>query len=275
MRNRAELRARLHAAIVRRGYSPRTEKSYALWVRRFIKFHGGRHPRALSESHIESYLTYLAVERHVAPSTQNQALNALLFFYKQVLGSKLELINATRATLRRRLPVVLTRDEVSAVLSRMSGKYRLMAELLYGAGLRSIECCRLRVQDIDFSYCEIIVRSGKGGKDRRTLLPHRLIPALERQIARVQRLRELDMSRGVDGVTLPYALARKYLRAPNELKWWFVFPATSVVRDRDTRQLVRPHLHETALRREPSRSACGQWAGSIRSTAPACSSVST
>jgi integron integrase len=250
VRRRGELRERLHRAIARRGYSPRTEKSYAQWIRRFVAFTGGQHPALLGESHIESFLSYLAVERHVAPSTQNQAFNALLFLYKQVLGKELRTIaGAVRAKERHRLPVVLTRDEVRAVLARLQGKYRLMGELLYGSGLRSIECCRLRVHDLDLQYAEIIVRSGKGGKDRHTLLPHRLGPALERQVERVRRLRELDLSRGVEGVTLPYALNRKFARAPSELGWWFLFPATSVVRDADSAQLLRPHLHETALRR--------------------------
>lgn len=250
MPQRKRLLAQLHDVIRRMGYSPKTEKSYAHWVRRYIIFHQKRHPAELDAAHIEAFLTHLAVERRVSPSTQNQALNALLFLYKQLLGKDIGLVqHAVRAKEKHRLPVVLSRDEVHRLFQEMSGKYRLMAELLYGAGLRSIECCRLRVQDIDLNYGEIMVRAGKGGKDRRTLLPRKLIPAIKEQLIVVEKERQRDIERGMGGVSLSYALARKYPNAPRELNWWYLFPAREVAPDPDTGELKRHHLHETVLRK--------------------------
>jgi integron integrase len=235
---------------VRRGYSLKTEKAYAHWVRRFIMFHNRRHPCHLGEAHIEAFLSDLATNRRVSGSTQNQALNALLFLYKHVLRREIGLIRApVRAKERHRLPVVLTRDEVASVLLQLEGRDRLMAELLYGAGLRLVECCRLRVHDVDLAYGEIMVRAGKGCKDRRTVLPHRLIPELQAQMARVARARSKDLSSGLGGVSLPFALIRKIHSASRDLGWWYLFPASRTSRDPITGEKLRHHLHETVLRR--------------------------
>lgn len=247
---RKRLRVQLHEAVRRLGYSPSTEKSYAHWIRRYILFHHKAHPSALGEQHVEAFLTHLAVRRQVSPATQNQALNALLFLYKKVLRQEIGLVqNTVRAKKKHRLPVVLSRGEVRDLFEQMSGKYLLMAELLYGAGLRSIECCRLRIQDVDLRYGEIIVRAGKGGKDRRTLLPRKLIPAIEGQLDVVSNERIRDLERGMGGVSLSYALARKYPSAPKELGWWYLFPASDVAPDPDTGELKRHHIHETVLRK--------------------------
>ncbi|MGR8949563.1 MAG: integron integrase [Gammaproteobacteria bacterium] len=247
--NKPRLRQQIRQTIRRLGYSPRTEKTYVEWIKRYIKFHDKKHPLELDVTHVESFLTHLAVNRNVSPATQNIVLNALLFLYKKVLETDIGLINATRSRETRRLPVVLNRDEVATLLSHMQGKYLLLAELLYGAGLRGIECCRLRIQDIDLNYGEIMIRYGKGNKDRRTLLPHGLIPKIRRQVDHVNRIRESDLAKGLGGVSLSYALARKFSAAPKELNWWYLFPASHVAKDPEDGTLKRHHIHETALRR--------------------------
>ena len=240
----------VRAAVRVRGYSRRTEKAYIAWVRRFVRFHGTRHPRELGEAEVTRFLTYLAVDRKVAASTQNQALSALLFLYRNVLGQELswldELVRARRPA---RLPVVLTRAEVAAVLGHLEGVPRLMASLLYGAGLRLLECARLRVKDVDLERREIIVRDGKRGKDRVTLLPEALQDPLRNHLERVQRQHQGDLGRGMGSVELPTAIERKYPRAPWEWGWQWVFPATRPYRDPVTRRRRRHHLHETVLQR--------------------------
>jgi integron integrase len=233
-----------------RGYSRPTEKAYIAWVRRFVRFHGTRHPRELGEAEVTRFLTYLAVDRKVAASTQNQALSALLFLYRNVLGQELswldELVRARRPA---RLPVVLTRAEVAAVLGHLEGVPRLMASLLYGAGLRLLECARLRVKDVDLERREIIVRDGKRGKDRVTLLPEALQDPLRNHLERVHRQHQGDLGRGMGSVELPTAIERKYPRAPWEWGWQWVFPATRPYRDPVTGRRRRHHLHETVLQR--------------------------
>jgi integron integrase len=231
-------------------YSLRTEQAYLYWIRRYIRANGMRHPREMDGRQIEAFLTVLATRDRVAPSTQNQALSALLFLYREVLALELPWMeNVVRAKRSPRLPVVLSRGETANLLRSMSGRDALMAGLLYGSGLRLMECLRLRVKDIDFTRGEITVREGKGGKDRKTMLPASLKAALQLQVeqARVQHLRDLEAGHGA--VHLPHALARKYLNAEKELGWQFVFPAQRVSRDPRDGRFKRHHLDEGVLQR--------------------------
>jgi integron integrase len=237
-------------AIRRRHYSYRTEQSYLQWIRRYIYFHQKRHPREMGEPEIAAFLTNLAVQRQVSASTQNQALNALLFLYKHVLEMDVGLIRGVvRAKRPKRLPLVMTREEVQAVLCRLSGRDWLLACLMYGAGLRVMECLRLRVKDIDFGLNQIVVRDGKGQKDRATPLPITIVPALQHQIGIVQRVRESDLADGYGEVSLPFALARKYPNAARELPWWYVFPASHRSRDPYSGRIKRHHLDESAIQK--------------------------
>ena len=202
-------------------YSRRTERAYSGWIKRFIWFHGVRHPRTMGAGEVEQFLTHLAVTEQVAAGTQNQALSAILFLYKEVLNIDLPwLESVTRAKRPQRLPAVLSTTEVQWVLSRLDGREWLMASLLYGTGMRLMECVRLRVKDVDFSRNEITVRDGKGGKDRRTVLPSSLVQPLSRQIERVREFHRQDIAAGYEGVCLPHALALLFLttRAKAELK---------------------------------------------------------
>jgi integron integrase len=240
----------VHAAIRIHGYSRRTEKAYVGWIRRFVRFHGVRHPRELGESEVSAFLSYLAVERSVSASTQNQALSAILFLYRQVLKTELgwldDLVQARRPS---RLPVVLTSSEVTAVLGRLQGTPWLMASLLYGAGLRVLECARLRVKDVDLDRREIVVRDGKGRKDRVTLLPESLRAPLGEEIERVRRQHQRDLALGFGSVELPTAIERKYPRAPWQWGWHWVFPAKRFYRDPATGRQRRHHLHESVLQK--------------------------
>ncbi len=242
--------AQLRAAVRARHFSRRTESAYASWVLRFIHFHGSREPATLGPGEVTAFLTWLATRRHVSASTQNQALNAIVFLYRHVLEKDLPwLSEVVRAKKPRRLPVVLTRDEVTAVLRAMTGAPRLMAILMYGAGLRVLECCRLRTMDIEFASSQIVVRGGKGNKDRMTILPAAVKPALESHIARTRALHERDLKSGAGWVELPFALARKYPNAGREWPWQWVFPATRTYTDPETRRQRRHHLHESVLQR--------------------------
>lgn len=231
-------------------YSLRTEQAYCDWIRRFVVFHGKRHPSGLGAGEVEAFLTSLAVEGRVAASTQNQAKSALLFLYKEVLGVELPwLDNVERARTPARLPVVLTRDEVSRVLARLHGVHRLIGSLLYGTGLRILEAMRLRVKDVEFSRREILVRDGKGAKDRVTMLPARLVAPLRDQLAHARELHRVDLEDGCGAVWLPFALDRKYPGAAREWGWQYVFPAEA--RSTDPRDGVerRHHLSEQAFQR--------------------------
>jgi integron integrase len=239
----------VRAAIRARHYSPRTLDAYLLWITRFIRFHRLRHPLRMGEREITEFLSSLAVRR-LSASTQNQALSALLFLYREVLRVELRWMDGiVRAKPGARLPVVLTREEVRAVLDRMRGTPELMARLLYGAGLRLLECCRLRIKDVDFGAGEIVVRAGKGDRDRRTVLPASLREPLRQQVEAVRRQHRADLEHGAGWVELPGRLARKYPRAGRDWPWQWVFPATRHYRDRETSQLRRHHLHETVLQR--------------------------
>ena len=226
---------RVRDAIRARHYSRRTEKAYVAWIRRYIVFHGKRHPLELGAAEITRFLSALATQGGVAASTQNQALSALLFLYRDVLEQDLPWLDGVvRAKRTERLPVVLTRDEVRAVIRQLQGPTRLMAVLLYGAGLRLLECARLRVKDVDFARNLVVVRSGKGDKDRVTLLPGTLKGDLARHLEEAKRQHDDDLQHGAGWVELPWALARKYPNAGREWAWQWVFPATRMYVDRVT-----------------------------------------
>jgi len=240
----------VRAAVRARHYSRRTEKAYAGWVRRFVLFHDKRHPSEMGAPEITSFLTDLAVRGGVSASTQNQALSAILFLYRDVLCIEIawmdEIVRAKRPA---RLPVVLTREEVAAILTQLSGTTWIMASLLYGSGLRLLECCRLRVKDIELDRREIVVRDGKGQKDRVTLLPDRVIAPLAAHLERVRRQHEDDLRGDAGSVALPGAIERKYPRGPWEWPWQWVFPATRLHRDSESGRARRHHLHESVLQR--------------------------
>ncbi len=242
--------AKLREAIRVRHYSGRTEQAYVAWTKRFIRFHGMKHPKDLDAGAVAAFLTWLAVERNVSSSTQNQALNALTFLYKDVLERPLGLVDGiVRAKRPMRLPAVFTEAEVVSVLAALNGQSWLMAALLYGSGLRLMECVRLRVKDIDYDRRCIVVRDGKGAKDRVVTLADAIVPHLHEQITRVRRLHERDLAAGYGAVWLPGALARKFVNAPKELAWQYVFPARSRSPDPRTGEIHRHHVDESALQK--------------------------
>lgn len=244
----------VRAAIRLRHYSIRTEEAYVNVIRRFILFHGKRHPAEMGVDEIRRYLSHLAVEDNVAASTQNVALAALLFLYKDVLGIELPRVEGVeRAKRPQRVPTVLSVAEVHRVLAGLSGTHHLMASLLYGAGLRLLECARLRVKDVDFERRQITVRDGKGEKDRRTMLPERLAEALRLHLDGVRRLHEADVAAGRGEVYLPYALARKYPSAAKSWAWQYVFPAHKLSIDPRTTLVRRHHVGEDSLQRAVGR----------------------
>jgi len=237
-------------ALRSRHYSRRTEQAYLLWARRYVVFHKGVHPAEMGEREINAFLTHLAVEQHVSASTQNQALAGILFLYRAVIGYDVgDLGGVVRARTPKRIPVVMTRDEVRAVLEAMDGETRLMASLMYGTGMRLMECLRLRVLDVDFGSFEIAVRDGKGGKDRVTMLPQSLVPALKAQMRRAQAVHQRDLSDGWGRVVLPDALDRKYPYAASEWRWQWVFPQQRRWCNAETGEQGRHHVHETILQR--------------------------
>ena len=240
---------RMRASLRARHYSRRTEDTYVAWARRFILFHNKRHPSAMGAEEVNAFLTMLAVEGHVTASTQNQALSAILFLYRYVLQDPLpwidDLIRAERPV---RVPVVLSPDEVRLVLNELEGPPRLVAQLLYGSGLRLLECLRLRVKDVDFARRQIVVRDPKGGHDRATPLPQSVAPALREQLARAGVLHGADLELGFGAVELPAALARKFPNADRDWLWQWVFPATSRYRMKNGVER-RHHLHETVIQR--------------------------
>lgn len=234
----------------------RTEQAYLQWIRRYLRFHDRRHPRELGAEGVERFLSHLATHRKVSPSTQNQALQALLFLYRNVLGVELPwLDNVTRATRTRRLPVVLSRDEVRAVLARLPGTAGLVGRLLYGSGLRVSEALRLRVKDLALDRRALVVRDGKGGKDRVTVLPDAVLPELRAHLVRLREWHVEERRRGGPGVSLPAGLGRKYPRAATEWGWQYVFPQARPCRDPYTGQPVRHHLHEGVLQRAVRQAA--------------------
>ncbi len=242
------------AMLRRRHYSLRTEEAYLGWMRNYILFHDKRHPAELSERHVGEFLTHLAVDRHVAASTQNQAFSALMFLYRAVLGRPLERISsAERAKKPVKLPTVFTRAEVQAILAQLDGVHWLVTSLLYGTGMRLLECLRLRVKDVDFGYAQIVIRDGKGAKDRVTMLPSALATPLVRHLDRVKLLHKRDMADGYGEVYLPFALAAKYPSSATEWAWQYVFPAHRLTHDPRSDALRRHHLAETVIQRAIKR----------------------
>lgn len=241
---------RVREIIRTRHYSIRTEQSYTHWVKRYILFHKKRHPKTLGEAEVAAFLTHLAVNRQVSPSTQNQALNALVFLYRHVLEQPLgDILGAVRAKRPERLPVILTRTEVRQVFANLDGPHWLPACLLYGSGLRLMECLRLRVKDLDFDHRAITVRCGKGGKDRVVTLPDPCIEPLKQQLEQVRKLHNKDLQDGFGAVWLLHALARKYPRAPTDWGWQYVFPASKRSVDPRSGLTRRHHLDDSCLQR--------------------------
>jgi integron integrase len=240
----------LRSAIRIRNYSPRTEEAYWHWIKKFILFHNKRHPSEMGEPEVIAFLSHLAVERKVTASTQNQALSAVLFLYKEILRTPLDWMDdIQRAKKPSRMPLVFTREEIHSILGNLEGTKWLMASLLYGAGLRVTECLRLRVKDIDFGYGQIVVRDGKGAKDRVTILPASLRDALNQHLEKAKTLHERDLADGHGWTTLPYALGRKYPNAGREWGWQYVFPSSKRCWDPENKRQTRHHLAEEVLQK--------------------------
>ena len=244
-----KLLERVRITIRTKHYSYSTEKTYIHWIRKYILFHDKRHPNDMGEPEISQFISHLAVSKRVAASTQNQALCAILFLYKQVLKVDIGEMDITWAKKGKRLPVVFSPNEVRKIMSQLSGTKWIMVNLLYGAGLRLKECLRLRVKDIDFDYGEITIRSSKGNKDRVTILPEILKEPLRKQIEKVRRLHEKDLKAGFGKVSLPFALERKYRNANSELGWQYVFPSRTLSVDPRNGLKQRYHVHSTVLQK--------------------------
>ncbi|MDO9104341.1 MAG: integron integrase [Methylovulum sp.] len=240
----------VRAKIRYKHYSIRTEQAYTDWIRRFILHFGKRHPREMGAAEIGQFLTHLAVEARVSASTQNQARCALLFLYKEVLETELPwLDDVEQAKVPKRLPVVLNREEVQAILSRLKGTQWLIASLLYGTGMRIMECLRLRLQDVDFRRREILIRDGKGHKDRVTMLPVTLVAALQTHLQKVKELHDTDLAQGFGAVYMPFALDRKYPNAAKEWAWQYVFPSAKLSMDPRSGKTRRHHVQEQVIQR--------------------------
>lgn len=265
--NPPKLLDQVRAVLRVKHYSIRTERVYLDWIKRYILFHHKTHPAQMGAAEVEAFLSHLAVAGKVAASTQNQAKSALLFLYREVLALELPwLDNVTQAKMPQRLPVVLTVSEVKAVLNRLDGTLWLMASLLYGGGLRLMECVRLRVKDVDFEMCQVTVREGKGFKDRVTMLPESSIALLQAHLARVRALHDEDVAGGYGAVYLPYALERKYPNAAKEWGWQYVFPSRNLSVDPRSGVTRRHHVDEKSLQRAVKRAA--QQAGIAKPATP-------
>jgi integron integrase len=232
-------------------YAVKTEKAYVQWVKRFILFHLKRHPLDMGKVEVEQFLTWLAVNRKVAPSTQNQALQAILFLYRKVLNTELPWMDdVVRAKSKRRIPVVLSRQEVAAVLAALVGQNQLIGKLLYGSGLRLMECLRLRIIALDLDRQSITVHAGKGGKDRVTILPQSLLVDIRNQMQRVRLLHRSDLAVGYSGASMPAALRRKYPTAAHEFRWQYLFPSKRLSLDpRGREQLCRHHVMDSSMQK--------------------------
>jgi len=250
MEAKPRLLDQVRAVIRVKHYSIRTEKSYCSWIKQFIRFHNLKHPEDMSAKEVQVFLTYLAVTRNVSASTQNQALCAILFLYRDVLKIKLEYMDElVRAKRQANIPVVFTCDEAKAVICLLDGTFQLMAQLLYGSGLRLMECVRLRVKDIEFNYKQIYVRNGKGGKDRITVLPEFLLTPLTLHLQNINALHKVYLDNGCGSVHLPFALAKKYPNAETEWGWQYVFPAPAISTDPRSGVKQRHHINEKRLQR--------------------------
>jgi integron integrase len=245
-----EIFDKLHESLRLRHYSPRTEKSYRIWINKFRKYLNECDPLMLEGKDVKNFLSHIALRERVSASTQNQAFNALLYLFRNVLQKNLsDLSDTVRARQKRRLPVVLTREEVNRLFSFLEGPYLLMAQLLYGSGLRLLECIRLRVKDIDFASNLLIVRSGKGEKDRTTILPDKIKESLESHLQRIKRMHDQDLAKGYEGTTLPDALEKKYPNANKEWAWQWVFPSKSLAVHPVSGKVMRHHIQPSTLQR--------------------------
>ncbi len=249
--NPPKLLEQMRAVIRTKHYSLRTEQSYLQWIRRFILFHQKRHPREMGAAEVEAYLTHLAVNRHVSAGTQNQALSAILFLYKEVLKIELPWLDGiVRARPSSRLPVVLSTEEVSRLLNTMGGTHGLMARLMYGTGMRLMEMIRLRVKDVDFELNQIVIRDGKGNKDRVTILPQSIKVQLNDHLRQVKALHESDLITQMGEAILPFALVKKYPKAGREWGWQYIFPSSRISVDPRSKQRARHHLDEKSFQRK-------------------------
>lgn len=247
---------KFHFSMRRKHYSPRTEQSYRYWIKHYIYYHKKQHPAALNGTHITAFLNHLATTRNVSASTQSQALNALIFLYKQVLGMELgDLQGLNRVRTPKRIPVVLSQEEVSRVLAQLTGTHWLMAMMLYGGGLRRDECIKLRIMDIDFHYQCINIINGKGAKDRKTILPARMAPELKQHICRLRTLHSSDLSKGAGYTKLPYVLHRKYPAAEREFGWQFLFPSATLRVDPVYKVTRRWHCSGSTLQKAIRRAS--------------------
>ena len=237
-------------------YSLRTEKTYIDWIRRYILFHGKRHPKDMGATEIQAFLAYLATERNLSASTQNQALSAILFLYRYVLQKEIEIpSDLVQAEKSKTLPVVLTHQEAIHVIAAMTGHTQLMAKILYGSGLRLMECLRLRIKDLDFGNRQIIVRDGKGEDDRATILPDSLVPILETHLKKVKLIHQKDLQDGFGETYLPYALHRKYPSAARDWMWQYVFPSSTLSLDPISKRIKRHHVDPSVLQKAVRQSA--------------------
>ena len=255
MEQRPKLLDKVREAIRLKHYSKRTEESYLYWIKKYLRFYSLRSPREMGKTEVEGFLGHLATEEKIAGSTQNQALSALLFVYRNVLDIDLGALTLARAQRSQNVPTVLTKEEVHAVLAQMSGVCGLMARLLYGGGLRLSECIELRVKDIDFGQRQIIVRDGKGEKDRITMLPESLIAPVQEHLRWRKRLQDEDLRRGFGAVHLPYALERKYPNANREWIWQYAFPSAQLATDPKTKIVGRWHMSESTLQKAVKEAA--------------------
>lgn len=251
--NATRLIPRLRLFIRKKGLAYATEKTYIYWVLYYIRFHNRRHPEQMGAAEVEAFLSFLSVERHASPSTQRTALNALNFLYRQFLQKPFSKLNFQYAKASARIPVVFSHDEAVSVLKNLSDLPLLAAQLMYGCGLRLMECCRLRVHDIDFELNQVILRETKGNKQRTTVLPDKLKIKLHEQIASVKHLHDFDVSCGYGEVYLPYALSRKYTRAAAELQWQYLLPAKKIAKDPRSGVFRRHHIHQSVVQKHIKR----------------------
>ena len=256
MAQQLKLLDQVRRAIRLKGYSYRTEQAYVQWSKRYILYHNKRHPAEMGKAEMEDFLAHLAMDRNVAPSTQNQALSALLFLYRVVLEQPVEWVDMLWSKKPERLPVVLTQKEVKAVMAQLSGVPLLMAQLLYGGGLRVRECTGLRVQDVDFGQRLLVIRDGKGHKDRTTTLPDAIVPALQAHLGKTRDLHYRDLEAGNGRVPLPDALAKKYVNAETQWVWQFVFPSARLSKNpRGDDTLYRFHIHDSTIQKAVRKAA--------------------
>jgi integron integrase len=252
--SKPKLLDQVQTAIQTRHYSSRTEKTYRNWIKQYVFFHNKRHPLEMGEKEVNQFLSHLATKRKVSASTQNQALSAILFLYKNVLHKELgDFGNVVRAKRSKKIPVVFTIEEVKRILTNLPSEKQLMASLLYGSGLRLTECLRLRVKDVDFDNKQIIVRDGKGEKDRVTLLSEKIIHHLKKHLSDVRKIYNADSKEGIGTTNIPYALERKYPNIAKEWHWAYVFPSTKHASDKQTGELKRHHLNESVLQKSVKR----------------------